>query len=93
MITLGAVTHEGESLYLWTEQYLTAEHGIALLKTFLEEFSKKLIVFLDCARTSPQKNLREFFSDGRSNISTTRHLPASVVRNCKCGIFGPDCPS
>ena len=64
--TLGAVTHDGESLYLSTEECLTAEHGIELLRALVEEFGEKLIVFLDRARYFYAKDLWEFVSGERS---------------------------
>jgi len=64
--TLGAVTHDGESLYLSTEEYLTAEHGIEFLEALVEEFGEKLIVFLDRARYFYAKDLWEFVSGQRS---------------------------
>lgn len=64
--TLGAVTHEGESLYLSTEEYLTAEHSIELLQALVEEFGEKLIVFLDRAPYFYAKDLWEFVGDERS---------------------------
>ena len=64
--TLGAVTHEGKSLYLSTEEYLTAEHGIAFLNALVEEFGEKLIVFLDRAPYFYAKDLWEFVSGERS---------------------------
>lgn len=64
--TLGAVTHEGENLYLSTEEYLSAEHGIALLEALVEEFGEKLIVFLDRAPYFYAKDLWEFVCDERS---------------------------
>jgi hypothetical protein len=50
MTTLGAVTHDGESMYLSTEEHLTAEHGIEPRKALVEEFEEKLMIFLDQAR-------------------------------------------
>lgn len=64
--TLGAVTHGGESLYLSTEEYLSAEHGIALLEALVEEFGERLIVFLDRAPYFYAKDLWEYVADERS---------------------------
>lgn len=66
LTTLGAVTHDGESLHLSTEEYLTAEYGIALLEALVEEFGEKLIVFLDRAPYFYAKDLWEFVGDERS---------------------------
>lgn len=63
--TLGAVTHEGENLYLSTEEYLTADHSISLLLALLEEFGDQLIVFLDRASYFYAKDLWEFVSGDR----------------------------
>ena len=64
--TLGAVTHDGESLFFATEEYLTADHGIELLKALNDEFGENLIVFLDRAPYFYAKDLWEFVSDERS---------------------------
>jgi hypothetical protein len=64
--TLSAVTHEGESLYLSTEEYLTAEHSIELLQALVEEFGEWLIVFLDRAPYFYAKDLWEFVGNERS---------------------------
>lgn len=63
---LGAVTHTGDSLYFSTEEYLTADHGIKLLKALKTEFGEKLIVFLDRAPYFYAKDLWEFVSGERS---------------------------
>jgi hypothetical protein len=46
---LGAVTHEGESFYCWTEENLTADHGVRLLGALETRFGEDLIVRLDQA--------------------------------------------
>ena len=47
---LGAVTDDGDSFYCWTEESLTADHGIQLLEALVAEFGEDLVVFLDRAR-------------------------------------------
>lgn len=64
--TLGAVTHEGESFYLYTDEYLTADHSIRLLQALIEEFGEKLIVILDRASYFYAKDVWEFVSGERS---------------------------
>lgn len=64
--TLGAITHDGESLYLSTEEYLTASHGIRLLEALKREFGEKLIVLLDQASYFYAKDLWEHVSGERS---------------------------
>lgn len=64
--TLGAVTHEGESLYLYTGDYLTADHSVQLLQALMEEFGKQLIVILDRASYFYAKDVWEFVSGERS---------------------------
>ncbi len=78
--TLGAVTHDGESLYLSTEEYLTAEHGIKLLRALVEEFGEKLIVILDRARYFYAKDLWEFVSGERS-VEYVDDTSITCVRN------------
>lgn len=62
---LGAVTHEGDSFYCWTEENLSADHGIRLLEALIEEFGEDLVVFLDRARYFYAKDLWEFVSGDR----------------------------
>jgi len=63
---LKAVTHDGETMHFWTEEYLTADHGIRLLRALRAEFGEKLIVFLDQAPYFYAKDLWEFVSGKRS---------------------------
>lgn len=63
---LGAVTHDGDSLYFWTEETLTADHGIRVLQALVEEFGEKLVVLLDQAPYFYAKDLWEFVSGKRS---------------------------
>jgi len=39
---LGAVSHEAESFYTWSEETLTAAHGIRLLQAIKDEFGEKV---------------------------------------------------
>lgn len=64
--TLGAVTHDGESLYFSTEEYLTADHAIQLVEALKQEFGEKLIVLLDQASYFYAKDLWEHVSGTRS---------------------------
>lgn len=63
---LKAVTHEGETFHVWTDEYLSADHGIRLLQALLAEFGEKLVVFLDQAPYFYAKDLWEFVSGNRS---------------------------
>lgn len=78
--TLGGINHEGESLYLSAEEYLTAEHLIDLFQALLGEFGERLIVFLDRAPYFFAKDLWEFVGDGRS-VEYRRHV--SCVREAR----------
>lgn len=46
---LGAVTHDGRSFYCWTEENLTADHGIHLLGALEATFGEKLVILIDRA--------------------------------------------
>jgi len=46
---LGAISHEDESFYTWSQETLTAERGIALLRVIQAEFGENIIVLLDRA--------------------------------------------
>jgi hypothetical protein len=63
---LGAVTHAGDSLYFWTEENLTAVHGIRLLQALVAEFGEQLVVLLDQAPYFYAKDLWKFVSGKRS---------------------------
>jgi len=63
---LKAVTHDGETIHFWTEENLSADHGIRLLRALQAEFGKKLVVFLDQASYFYAKDLWEFVSGKRS---------------------------
>ena len=63
---LGAVSHEGESFYTWTEETLTADHGIAFLRALEAEFGENIVVLLDRAPYFYAKDLWEFVSGARS---------------------------
>jgi hypothetical protein len=63
---LKAVTHEGDSLHCWTEENLTAQHGIRFLDALQSEFGEKLVVFLDQASYFYAKDLWEFVSEESS---------------------------
>jgi transposase len=63
---LKAVTHDGETLHFWTEETLTADHGVRLLGALRAKFGKKLVVLLDQASYFYAKDLWEFVSGDRS---------------------------
>lgn len=79
MTTLGAVTHEGESLYFSTEDYLTADHSIQLLQALKDEFGEKLIVILDRASYFYAMDLWEFVSGDRT-ISSIDDTSVACVK-------------
>jgi hypothetical protein len=63
---LKAVTHDGETLHFWTEENLTAAHGIRLLRALLAKFGTQLVVLLDQASYFYPKDLWEFVSGDQS---------------------------
>jgi hypothetical protein len=62
---LGAVSHEFESFYTWSEETLTADHGVRLLRAIAEELGEKVIVLLYRAPYFYAKDLWEFVSGDR----------------------------
>lgn len=66
MTVLGALTHEGESFYCWTEDNLSTEHGIQLVKALEDEFGDDLVIFLDRAGYFYTRDLWEYVSGDRS---------------------------
>ena len=75
---LGAVTDDGDSFYCWTEESLTADHGVQLLEALVEEFGEDLVVFLDRARYFYAKDLWEHVSRKRET-ETVGDRSESVV--------------
>ena len=63
---LGAVSHTCESFYTWSEEKLTADHGIAFLRALLDEFGENIVVLLDRAPYFYARDLWEFVSGKRS---------------------------
>ncbi|AKH96618.1 transposase [Halanaeroarchaeum sulfurireducens] len=63
---LGAISHERESFYTWSEERLSAAHGIRFLQALQDEFGKNIIVLLDRAPYFYAKDLWEFASGSRS---------------------------
>lgn len=63
------MTHDGNSLYLSTEEYLTADHAIQLVEALKQEFGEKLIVLLDQASYFYARDLWEHVS-GTQSIDT-----------------------
>ena len=62
MTVLGAVTDDGDSFFCWTEENLTADHGIRLLEALKQQFGEELVVFLDRASYFYAKDLWEHVS-------------------------------
>lgn len=60
---LRAVTHEGESFEVWTEENLTADHGVRLLDALVDRFGEELVVFLDRASYFYATDVWGFVSD------------------------------
>jgi len=63
---LGAVTHDGRRFCTWTEENLTADHGIHLLAALKREFGEKLVVLFDRASYFYAKDVWEFMSDEKA---------------------------
>ena len=76
---LGAITDDGDSFYCWTEETLTADHGIRLLEALREEFGEDLVVFLDRAGYFYARDLWEFVSGSRET-ETVGDSSVSCVR-------------
>ncbi|MFB6198007.1 MAG: transposase [Halobacteriaceae archaeon] len=77
---LGAVTHDGRSFYCWTEENLTAEHGIRFLEALEAEFGEKLIVLIDRAGYFYARDLWEFVS-GERETECIEETSVERVRN------------
>ena len=65
MTVLGAVTHDGRSYYCWTEENLTADHGIRFLAGLEAEFGGNLGVLIARAGYFYARDLWEFVSRER----------------------------
>ena len=63
---LGAVSNERDSFYYWSEETLTAEHGIAILRSLVDEYGENIVVLLDRAPYFYAKDVWEFVSGERS---------------------------
>jgi hypothetical protein len=63
---LGSITNHGENFYTWSEETLTAEHGIALLRAIQAEFGDNTVVLLDRAPYFYAKEFWEFVSGERT---------------------------
>ena len=72
---LGAISHDGESFFTWSEEKLTAEHGIALLRAIQAEFGENVVVLLDRAPYFYARDLWEFVSGER----TTEYVDETSV--------------
>lgn len=62
MTILGAISHKRESFFTWSEERLSAAHGIRFLQALLDEFGEHIIVLLDRAPYFYAKDLWEFVS-------------------------------
>jgi len=76
---LGAVTDDGDSFYCWTDESLTADHGIRLLEALVDEFGEKLVVFLDRASYFYARDLWEHVS-GKRATETVGDSSVACVR-------------
>jgi hypothetical protein len=83
---LGALTHEGESFYCWTEENLNRFHGIRLLKALLDEFGNNLVVFLDRAGYFFARDVWEFVS-GEREINTIDDTSITCVNGEKLDLW------
>jgi hypothetical protein len=77
--TLGAITDAGERLFFALDEYLTADHGVALLRALVEEFDDKLVVLLDRAPYFYAKDVWEFVS-GQREIEHVEETDVARVR-------------
>lgn len=77
---LGAVTHDGRSFYCWTEENLTADHGVRLLGTLEEEFGENLVVLIDRASYFYAKKMWKFVS-GEETTEFIDDTSVERVRN------------
>lgn len=59
---LGAVSNEFDSFYTWSEETLTAKHGISLLRALEDEFGENIVVMLDRAPYFYARDLWEYVS-------------------------------
>lgn len=62
---LGAITHEGDSFFCWTEENLDRFYGIEFLKALLCEFGEDLVVILDRAGYFFANDVRRFVSGSK----------------------------
>ena len=79
MTVLGAVTDDGDSFFCWTEENLTADHGIRLLEALKQQFGEELVVFLDRASYFYAKDLWEHVS-GEEETETVGDSSVLCVR-------------
>jgi hypothetical protein len=90
---LGAISHEGESFCTWSEETLTAPHGIRLLQAIHEEFGEKVIVLLDQAPYFYAKNLWEFVGGDRATETNGETSIERVIGETLCvWYFRPHAP-
>jgi hypothetical protein len=86
---LGAVSHEAESFYTWSEETLTAAHGIQLLQAIHEEFGEKVIVLLDRAPYFYAKDLWEFVGGDRATETIGDTSVERVIGETLCVWYFP----
>jgi hypothetical protein len=86
---LGAISHEGESFYTWSEETLTAAHGIQLLQAIQEEFGEKVIVLLDRAPYFYAKDLWEFVGGDRATETIGETSVERVIGETLCVWYFP----
>lgn len=77
---LGAVTHDGRSYYCWTEENLTADHGVRFLAALEAEFGEDLVVLIDRAGYFYAKKLWKFVS-GEETTESIGDTSVERVRN------------
>jgi hypothetical protein len=86
---LGAISHKGESFYTWSEETLTAAHGIQLLQAIQEEFGEKVIVLLDRAPYFYAKDLWEFVGGDRVTETIGDTAVERVIGETLCVWYFP----
>lgn len=77
---LGAVTHDGRSFYCWTEENLTADHGVRFLDALQTEFGEDLVVHIDRASYFYAKDVWKFVS-GEEATEVIGDTAVERVRN------------
>jgi hypothetical protein len=81
---LGKISYKGESFYTWSEETLTAAHGIQLLQAIPDESGEKVIVLLDGAPYFYGKDLWEFIGGDRSTETIGETSVERVIGQTLC---------